>query len=133
MADGIDDVAFVLELLGARFSQLPWAKVCKDDEVPARLRGEFDQEPHGDTHSDAGDSGGAAERKILRSVRLLRLLHTLQPPVAMNPDLRDAKVIPVDLSDMSEFIKAVQNHFVFKTCLSRCKIRRSEKGLALTR
>ena len=56
---------------------------------------------------------------------LEELLHTLQPAVAMNPDLRDAKVIPVDLSDMSEFIKAVQNHFVFKTCLSRCKIRAS--------
>lgn len=32
----------------------------------------------------------------------VRLLHTLQPALAMNPDLQDAKVIQVDLSDMSE-------------------------------
>eukprot|EP00913_Durusdinium_trenchii_P035751 g33453.t1 len=35
----------------------------------------------------------------------IRLLHTLQPALAMNPDLQDAKVIQVDLSDMSEFIR----------------------------
>ena len=29
----------------------------------------------------------------------------------------------VDLSDMSEFIMCVNNHFVFETCVSRCKIR----------
>ncbi|CAK9084005.1 Potassium voltage-gated channel protein eag (Ether-a-go-go protein) [Durusdinium trenchii] len=54
---------------------------------------------------------------------LEELLHTLQPALAMNPDLQDAKVIQVDLSDMSEFISVVNNHFVFETCVSRCKIR----------
>lgn len=54
---------------------------------------------------------------------LEELLQTLQPAVAMNPDLKDAKIINVDLADMSEFIKCVQNHFVFETCVSRCKIR----------
>lgn len=54
---------------------------------------------------------------------LEELLQTLQPAVAMNPDLVGAKVINVDLADMSEFIACVQNHFVFETCVSRCKIR----------
>lgn len=54
---------------------------------------------------------------------LEELLQTLQPAVAMNPDLKDAKIINVDLADMSEFISCVQNHFVFETCVSRCKIR----------
>jgi len=54
---------------------------------------------------------------------LVDLLHVLQPNIDMMPDLKDAKVVLVDLSDMSEFIACVQNRFVFETCVSRCKIR----------
>ena len=32
------------------------------------------------------------------------------------------KVIPVDLSEMAEFIAVVQNRFVFLTCVSRCQL-----------
>lgn len=37
------------------------------------------------------------------------------------PNLKGVQMIPVDLSDMGEFIAAVQNRFVFQTCVSRCK------------
>lgn len=32
------------------------------------------------------------------------------------------KMIPVDLSEMAEFIAVVQNRFVFLTCVSRCQL-----------
>lgn len=31
-------------------------------------------------------------------------------------------MIPVDLSEMAEFIAVVQNRFVFLTCVSRCQL-----------
>ena len=37
-----------------------------------------------------------------------RLLQTLQPAVAMNPDLKDAKIINVDLADMSAWLQIPQ-------------------------
>ncbi|CAJ1344612.1 unnamed protein product [Effrenium voratum] len=62
---------------------------------------------------------------------LEELLHTLKPTVDLMPDLKEAKVIQVDLSDMSEFIACVQNTFVFETCVSRCKIRFSGRRAQL--
>lgn len=51
---------------------------------------------------------------------LVDLLSNLWPTIlATNGDAN--KMIAVDLSDMSEFIAAVQNRFVFQTCVSRCK------------
>ncbi|CAE7793672.1 Hcn4 [Symbiodinium sp. CCMP2456] len=44
------------------------------------------------------------------------------------------KVVLVDLSDLRNFIEVVQNSFVFSTCISRCKLRRSEERVSgLTR
>ena len=34
----------------------------------------------------------------------------------------EEKMIPVDLSEMAEFIAVVQNRFVFLTCVSRCQV-----------
>ena len=34
----------------------------------------------------------------------------------------EEKMIPVDLSEMAEFIAVVQNRFVFLTCVSRCQL-----------
>ena len=49
---------------------------------------------------------------------LVELLTNLKQAVR---GLKDAHMMhPVDLSDMSEFIAAVQNRFVFQTCVSRC-------------
>lgn len=51
---------------------------------------------------------------------LVDLLSNLWPTVlATNVD--GNKMIAVDLSDMGDFIAAVQNRFVFQTCVSRCK------------
>eukprot|EP00439_Symbiodinium_sp_Y106_P044031 s753_g5.t1 len=40
------------------------------------------------------------------------------------------KVVLVDLSDLKNFIEVVQNSFVFSTCISRCKLRRSEERVS---
>ena len=51
-----------------------------------------------------------------------RLLQTLQPAVAMNPDLKDAKIINVDLADMSAWDSPVDPvlglHFLLKSSSS---------------
>lgn len=52
---------------------------------------------------------------------LTDLLACLRTKVAMNPNL--PKLVPVDLSDMGEFISAVRNRFVFVTCISRCQLK----------
>ncbi|CAJ1448056.1 unnamed protein product [Effrenium voratum] len=55
---------------------------------------------------------------------LVCLLNMLQPAApSMLANLKDARVILVNLSDMSEFIACVRNRFVFETCVSRCKVR----------
>eukprot|EP00438_Fugacium_kawagutii_P004331 Skav220063 [mRNA] locus=scaffold1709:139383:161802:- [translate_table: standard] len=98
LADGIDEVAFVFDFLPdcvANAIKNPIVTLLGLLEVLEELLGSSFQ----------------------------RLLQTLRPAVAMNPDLKDAKIINVDLADMSEFITCVQNHFVFETCVSRCKIR----------
>ena len=41
------------------------------------------------------------------------------------------KVIPVDLSEMAEFIAVVQNRFVFLTCVSRCQLQFIGQTLSL--
>ena len=41
------------------------------------------------------------------------------------------KVIPVDLSEMAEFIAVVQNRFVFLTCVSRCQLQFIGQPLSL--
>ena len=51
---------------------------------------------------------------------LVELLHNLRPAVNAVAEAAAVRMLPVDLSDMSEFIAAVQNRFVFKTCVSRC-------------
>eukprot|EP00930_Biecheleria_cincta_P018711 TRINITY_DN14482_c0_g1_i1.p1 TRINITY_DN14482_c0_g1~~TRINITY_DN14482_c0_g1_i1.p1 ORF type:complete len:1225 (-),score=207.45 TRINITY_DN14482_c0_g1_i1:117-3791(-) len=40
-----------------------------------------------------------------------------------SPRHGQAKILPVDLSDMSEFIGTVQNRLVFLNCISHCKVR----------
>jgi len=52
---------------------------------------------------------------------LVDLLSNLWMAVESMPNLKGVQMIPVDLSDMGEFIAAVQNRFVFQTCVSRCK------------
>lgn len=52
---------------------------------------------------------------------LVDLLSNLWPTVLSMPMADATQMIAVDLSDMSEFIAAVQNRFVFQTCVSRCK------------
>jgi len=42
-----------------------------------------------------------------------RLLQTLQPAVAMNPDLKDAKIINVDLADMSAWVFPAAQRWVY--------------------
>ncbi|CAE7563736.1 Cnga4, partial [Symbiodinium pilosum] len=53
---------------------------------------------------------------------LVDLLSNLWMAVDNMANLKGVKMIAVDLSeDMGEFIAAVQNRFVFQTCVSRCK------------
>lgn len=52
---------------------------------------------------------------------LVDLLSNLWPTVLSMPMADATQMIAVDLSDMSDFIAAVQNRFVFQTCVSRCK------------
>lgn len=52
---------------------------------------------------------------------LVDLLSNLWPTVLSMPMADTTQMIAVDLSDMSDFIAAVQNRFVFQTCVSRCK------------
>lgn len=52
---------------------------------------------------------------------LTDLLATLRTKVATMP--KQPKLLPVDLSDMGEFISAVRNRFVFTTCISRCQLK----------
>ncbi|CAK9078837.1 Potassium/sodium hyperpolarization-activated cyclic nucleotide-gated channel 2 [Durusdinium trenchii] len=52
---------------------------------------------------------------------LVDLLSNLWPTISTMPAFEATQMIAVDLSDMSEFIAAVQNRFVFQTCVSRCK------------
>jgi len=54
---------------------------------------------------------------------LVELLTNLQPAVSASPEVSDVMMLPVDLMDMSEFIAAVQNRFIFQTCVSRCAFR----------
>jgi len=51
---------------------------------------------------------------------LVDLLNNLRLSMDSMPDME--KVIPVDLSEMAEFIAVVQNRFVFLTCVSRCQL-----------
>eukprot|EP00441_Pelagodinium_beii_P032538 CAMPEP_0197644038 /NCGR_PEP_ID=MMETSP1338-20131121/17148_1 /TAXON_ID=43686 ORGANISM="Pelagodinium beii, Strain RCC1491" /NCGR_SAMPLE_ID=MMETSP1338 /ASSEMBLY_ACC=CAM_ASM_000754 /LENGTH=107 /DNA_ID=CAMNT_0043217359 /DNA_START=100 /DNA_END=423 /DNA_ORIENTATION=- len=41
------------------------------------------------------------------------------------------KVMIVDLSDLADFIKAVQNSFVFATCISRCTFSIARNGMKM--
>ena len=55
---------------------------------------------------------------------LVCLLHMLQPAASgMMANMPGAKVVLVNLSDMSEFIACVRNRFIFETSISRCKVR----------
>mmetsp|Transcript_40421 Transcript_40421/g.90546 ORF Transcript_40421/g.90546 Transcript_40421/m.90546 type:complete len:253 (+) Transcript_40421:1-759(+) len=55
---------------------------------------------------------------------LVCLVNMLQPAAAgMMANMPNAKVILVNLADMSEFIACVRNRFIFETCVSRCKVR----------
>ncbi|CAE7748593.1 KCNH5, partial [Symbiodinium pilosum] len=51
---------------------------------------------------------------------LVDLLNNLRLSVDSMPDAD--QVIPVDLSEMADFIAVVQNRFVFLTCISRCRL-----------
>jgi len=51
---------------------------------------------------------------------LVDLLSNLRSSIDSMPNMD--KVIPVDLSEMAEFIAVVQNRFVFLTCVSRCQL-----------
>ncbi|CAJ1355387.1 unnamed protein product, partial [Effrenium voratum] len=51
---------------------------------------------------------------------LVDLLNNLNTSIDSMPEME--KVIPVDLSEMAEFIAVVQNRFVFLTCVSRCQL-----------
>eukprot|EP00930_Biecheleria_cincta_P015588 TRINITY_DN12948_c0_g3_i2.p1 TRINITY_DN12948_c0_g3~~TRINITY_DN12948_c0_g3_i2.p1 ORF type:complete len:1228 (+),score=254.99 TRINITY_DN12948_c0_g3_i2:33-3716(+) len=42
------------------------------------------------------------------------------------------KTLNVDLTDMAEFIAAVQNRFVFQNCVSRCKLRFADRRFYLS-
>ena len=50
----------------------------------------------------------------------LQCIYTVRLIVSALPQLR---VLPVDLSDMGEFLAAVRNRFVFVTCTSRCELK----------
>ena len=67
-------------------------------------------------------SNGLVGLTLLLEV-LVELLHNLRPAVNAVPEAAAVMMLPVDLSDMGEFIAAVQNRFVFKTCVSRCAFR----------
>lgn len=51
---------------------------------------------------------------------LVDLLNNLNTSLESMPPME--KMIPVDLSEMAEFIAVVQNRFVFLTCVSRCQL-----------
>jgi len=51
---------------------------------------------------------------------LVDLLNNLNTSLEAMPPME--KMIPVDLSEMAEFIAVVQNRFVFLTCVSRCQL-----------
>lgn len=51
---------------------------------------------------------------------LVDLLNNLNSSLESMPPME--KMIPVDLSEMAEFIAVVQNRFVFLTCVSRCQL-----------
>ncbi|CAK9008195.1 Potassium/sodium hyperpolarization-activated cyclic nucleotide-gated channel 4 (Hyperpolarization-activated cation channel 4) (HAC-4), partial [Durusdinium trenchii] len=51
---------------------------------------------------------------------LVDLLNNLNTSLESMPQMD--KMIPVDLSEMAEFIAVVQNRFVFLTCVSRCQL-----------
>lgn len=53
-------------------------------------------------------------------VVLVDLLANLAIVTESSPNIDGRKLIHVDLSDMSAFTLAVQNCFVFRTCVSRC-------------
>eukprot|EP00930_Biecheleria_cincta_P082015 TRINITY_DN7154_c1_g1_i6.p1 TRINITY_DN7154_c1_g1~~TRINITY_DN7154_c1_g1_i6.p1 ORF type:complete len:1175 (-),score=177.85 TRINITY_DN7154_c1_g1_i6:63-3554(-) len=53
---------------------------------------------------------------------LVDLLHNLHIASRTVPELGQAKIIRVDLSEMAQFISAVHNRFVFQTCISRCRL-----------
>eukprot|EP00930_Biecheleria_cincta_P034213 TRINITY_DN23661_c0_g1_i1.p1 TRINITY_DN23661_c0_g1~~TRINITY_DN23661_c0_g1_i1.p1 ORF type:complete len:1192 (-),score=165.37 TRINITY_DN23661_c0_g1_i1:274-3816(-) len=54
---------------------------------------------------------------------LVELLQMLAVFVDYEPALSDTKLIQVDLADFADFIKIVQNRYVFETCISRCQFR----------
>ncbi|CAJ1342360.1 unnamed protein product [Effrenium voratum] len=54
---------------------------------------------------------------------LVSLLSNLQPALAHMALDSDRKMVRVDLSDMAEFVAAVQNRFVFQTCMVRSRLR----------
>ena len=54
---------------------------------------------------------------------LVELLTNLQQAVETSKETSSVMILPVDLMDMSEFIAAVQNRFVFQSCVSRCSFR----------
>eukprot|EP00931_Biecheleriopsis_adriatica_P036359 TRINITY_DN20949_c0_g1_i1.p1 TRINITY_DN20949_c0_g1~~TRINITY_DN20949_c0_g1_i1.p1 ORF type:complete len:1323 (-),score=258.84 TRINITY_DN20949_c0_g1_i1:57-3953(-) len=75
--------------------------------------------------------GNARENKHVSVHVLLEVLVDLienfrsMDPSALplsSPRLGKVKMINVDLSDMAEFILAVQNRYIFQTCIARCKV-----------
>ena len=54
---------------------------------------------------------------------LVELLTNLKQAVETSKETSSVMILPVDLMDMSEFIAAVQNRFVFQSCVSRCSFR----------
>ncbi|CAE7740577.1 eag [Symbiodinium sp. CCMP2456] len=58
---------------------------------------------------------------------LVDLLANLAIVVDSSPNMNSRKLVNVDLSDMSAFTLAVQNCFVFRTCVSRCNFQIREE------
>jgi len=57
---------------------------------------------------------------------LVQLVDDLQRVDVKIFEQKDVKMLSVDLSDMAAFITAVQNRFIFSTCISRSKIKMEE-------
>ena len=57
---------------------------------------------------------------------LVDLISNLIPAVSNMPKLNGRKIVRVDLSDLSAFAAAVRNRFIFRSCISRCKLSSSK-------
>jgi len=54
---------------------------------------------------------------------LVDIICNLHPAVASSPAGEDAKIVPCNLSDLAEFVQVVKNRFIFRTCISRARLR----------